>query len=135
MIKVLIVEDNPLVRELTARIIGDEREFSIAGTAESGKRALTLLEEGMAVDILLTDLNMSDMDGIELTRETTKRYPGTKVVILTMHSKKLFLQRAVSAGVRGYMLKDGEINHLIASIKKIFAGEIVLHHSNSNGYD
>jgi DNA-binding NarL/FixJ family response regulator len=126
MIRILLVEDNAIVRGVISNILMLQNDFDIVGTAENGLVALDLLEAGLQTDIVLADLNMKGMDGIELTSKITSSYTGPKVIILTMHAKSAFLQRAMSAGARGYLLKNGDMIEVNTAIRKVHAGEVVI---------
>lgn len=126
MIRLLLVEDNAVVRELVAGLLEAEDYLEVAGQAENGLTALALLHGGLQVDVVLADLNMPGMDGIQLTEKITALYPKARVIILTMHAKATFLKRAVTAGARGYLLKNGDMDELFDAIEKVNAGELVV---------
>ncbi|WP_129715229.1 response regulator transcription factor [Pedobacter sp. SYP-B3415] len=126
MIKLLLVEDNKFVRNITADLIETHGEFAVAAQADNGLSALALLENGLEPDIVLADLNMAGMDGIELTQKLSARFPDIKVIILTMHAKTTFLNKAISSGVRGYLLKNGDMNEVYDAIRRVYRGEFVV---------
>lgn len=134
MISILIVEDNAVVRDTMAMLLAYENSLEVIGTAEDGNAALELLANGLKPDIVLADLNMPGMDGIELTGRITSVYQDMNIVILTMHDKYVFAERAFAAGAKGYLLKDGEIAKLCASIARVHSGETVLD-ENVSGRD
>ena len=94
----------------------------IAGEAAGGREVLNLLAEGSAADLVLTDLQMPGMDGIELTGQLNLLYPSLKVLILTMHTRQGFAQSARDAGAKGYILKEAELEELLVSIRLVAAG-------------
>ena len=126
MIRVLLVEDNAIVRQLMTEMVGMQDDFEVVGVAEDGLAALALLKGGLQADVALTDLNMPGMDGIELAEQVTALYDDPKVIVLTMHAKGAFLKRALAAGARGYLLKDGDMEKLYEAIRKVNAGEVVV---------
>lgn len=126
MIKILVVEDNAIVRQLLTDMIGMQDDFEVAGTAENGLAALKLIKDGLQADIILADLNMKGMDGIELTENVAMLYGDLKVIILTMHAKGAFLKRALAVGARGYLLKNGDMDELYRTIRKVSTGEVVV---------
>lgn len=126
MIKLLLVEDNHKVRELLAGLLQAQKDFSVAAKAENGLAALELLQNGLEADVVVADLNMHDMDGIELTENIMLKYSALKVIILTMHAKTAFLKRALAAGARGYLLKNGDMQELYQAIIQVYAGEVVI---------
>ena len=123
MVGILLVEDNPLIRETLSGLIAMEEDLSVLGGAGNGVEALRLLDEGMKPDVVLADLNMPEMDGIELTENLKARYSAVKVIILTMHVKATYLNRAIAAGAQGYLLKDGDLEELYKAIRKVHSGE------------
>jgi DNA-binding NarL/FixJ family response regulator len=124
MIRILLVEDNPVVRKLLSEIIDLEDDQQVMAACENGIAALELLRNGMTPDIVLADLNMPGMDGIELTEILSKELQTLPVVVLTMHVKATYLDRAVAAGARGYLLKNGDIDELLSAIRTVYAGGI-----------
>jgi DNA-binding NarL/FixJ family response regulator len=124
MIKVLLVEDNALVRKGIASLLAIEADIEVIGEASGGHEALKLLEGGMRPDIVLTDLNMPQMDGIELTRRIcSSEFSESKVIILTMHSKQIFVDKALEAGAKGYLLKDGEFDEFFDAIRGVYQNQ------------
>ncbi len=126
MINLLLVEDNHKVRELLAGLLQAQKNFTVAAKADNGLAALELLNNGVQADIVLADLNMHEMDGIELTEQVAVNFPNLKVIILTMHAKAAFLKRALTAGARGYLLKNGDMQELYQAITQVYAGEVVI---------
>jgi DNA-binding NarL/FixJ family response regulator len=126
MIKILAVEDNKIVRTMLADMLNQQDDMEIIGTAEDGLAALQLIEDGLKPDVVLADLNMERMDGIELTQKLTPLHSDIKVIILTMHAKSAFLNNALAAGARGYLLKDGDMDELYNAIRKINNGDVYI---------
>jgi DNA-binding NarL/FixJ family response regulator len=116
-IRLLLVEDNKVVREALIRILENWDDFEVIGSASSGNECLGLLENGIIPDIILADLNMPGMDGITLTKKILSlAIPNVKVMILTMHTKQAFVQKAFDAGALGYLLKDGDFEEMYKAI-------------------
>jgi DNA-binding NarL/FixJ family response regulator len=126
MIKILLVEDNDIVRNIMNDMVVLQDDFDVVGTADNGLTALQLLQNGLHPDIVLADLNMKGMDGIELTERITAAYSNLKVIILTMHAKSAFLERALSAGAKGYLLKNGDMDELYNAIRTVHNGQTVI---------
>ncbi|TCD26541.1 response regulator transcription factor [Pedobacter psychrodurus] len=126
MINILLVEDNAIVRNTMAMLLASENGVKVVGSAEDGNVALGLLANGLRPDIVLADLNMPGMDGIELTVKIRSLYSHMDIVILTMHNKYIFAEKAFGAGAKGYLLKDGDIQKLCASITRVHLGETIL---------
>lgn len=126
MIKVILVEDNEVVRSITVDMIMNHPNLEIAGVAKNGLEALKLLDNGLTADIVLADLNMEGMNGIELSKNITANYDNLNVVILTMHENPAYLERALASGAKGYLLKNGDMEEVFNSIKKVMTGKIVI---------
>lgn len=125
-IRILLVEDNAIVRQLTNDMLIMQDDFDVVGEAEDGFAALDLLKNGIGTDIILADLNMPGMDGIELTENITAHYDSLKVIVITMHAKAAYFKRAMAAGARGYLLKTGNMNELYNAIRRVSSGEMFI---------
>ena len=121
MIRILIAEDQALVRGALAALLGLEPDIEVVALAADGKEALALCEEH-APDIVLTDIEMPRMTGLELAACLAERGARTRVVIVTTFGRSGYLRRALAAGVRGYLLKDAPADTLAAAIRSVHAG-------------
>jgi DNA-binding NarL/FixJ family response regulator len=123
MYKIVLAEDHVLVREGIKKIIEALPGLQIVGEVGDGLELLELLK-GLAVDMVILDISMPSLPGIEVTREIKKAYPAVTVLILTMHKKKEYLNNAIAAGVDGYLLKEDAPKELLNAIEKIRQGMI-----------
>ncbi|RUL54659.1 response regulator transcription factor [Lysinibacillus antri] len=121
MIKVLIVDDQELIRASLSIVLGGEEDFEIVGTAEDGKRAIELTKE-LSPDVVLMDINMPLMNGVESTREITSKFPKVKVMILTTFEELDYVRDALASGAAGYLLKAIHPNELAAGIRSVYHG-------------
>ena len=120
-IRLVIVDDHPLVRDgLRARLEAVPR-IEVVGEAGNGTEAL-LLAGRQAPDLMLVDIGMKDMNGIQLTEELGQRHPSISVLILSMYDNAEYVAGAVRAGARGYVLKDAGSQEIIAAIEAVAAG-------------
>ncbi|WP_105617660.1 response regulator transcription factor [Vallitalea okinawensis] len=118
MIRILIVDDEPLFREyLRKKINWQDYGFNIIGEAKNGVEALELTDE-LYPDIVLTDINMPHMNGLELTEELYKRYPDMGVILITGHSEFEYARKAVKLGVADYILKPFQKEELLMTLLK-----------------
>ena len=124
-IKVMLVDDQLLLREGLKTIINIQEDMEVAAEAENGERALACMEE-TAVDVALMDIQMPVMNGVEATAAIKKRFPGTAIVILTTFDDDDFIIDALSNGAAGYLLKDIDGPHLIRAIRDAHAGQLML---------
>lgn len=125
MIKILIAEDQSMLLGALAAMLDMEPDFEIIDTASDGKEALTLIKKH-TVDIVLTDIEMPKLTGIELAQELKKLQHPAKVMILTTFARSGYLRRAMDSGVKGYLLKDAPSNSLANAIRKIHEGKTIV---------
>jgi two-component system response regulator DesR len=125
MIRVLIAEDQAMVRGALAALLATEGDFEISGDASNGRQALDLALK-LLPDVLLTDIEMPEFTGLELALEIKRRHLPVKVVILTTFARAGYLRRALDAGVSGYLLKDAPASTLANAIRRIRAGARVI---------
>ncbi|HAT32330.1 MAG TPA: DNA-binding response regulator [Janthinobacterium sp.] len=121
MIKVLIAEDQALVLGALAALLKLEPDLDVVGTAGNGRAALALCQ-ARAPDIVLTDIEMPHMTGLELAAALAEEHSPCKVIIVTTFARAGYLQRALAAGVRGYLLKDAPSDTLADAIRCVHAG-------------
>lgn len=124
-IRVMIAEDQAMVRGALAALLATEGDFEITGQAQNGQDALDLVLAAPP-DVLLTDIEMPQLTGLELAGEIKRRKLPVKVVILTTFARAGYLRRALDAGVSGYLLKDAPASTLANAIRKIRAGARVV---------
>lgn len=121
MHRVLIAEDQTLVLGALAALLRLEPDLEVVGTASNGKDALALCQQ-LTPDIVLTDVEMPQMTGLELAAQLSERGLPCKVMILTTFARSGYLRRAMAAGVRGYLLKDAPADTLAAAIRQVAGG-------------
>ena len=124
-IRVVIAEDQAMVRGALAALLTIEGDIEIAGQAQNGREALDLVAQLMP-DIVLTDIEMPEVTGLELAAELKRRHLPVRVVILTTFARAGYLRRALDAGVSGYLLKDAPAATLASAIRRIRAGARVI---------
>jgi DNA-binding NarL/FixJ family response regulator len=125
MIRILIVDDHPVVRDGLRGMLASEADFEVVGEAASGAEAV-LLTERERPDVVLMDLQMPGVDGATATAEIAERFPGTRVLVLTTYDTDADILRAVEAGATGYLLKDAPRERLFPAIRSAARGETVL---------
>ena len=125
-IKVLLVDDHTVVLKGLAFFLSMQEDLELVGEANNGKEALKKVGEAQP-DIVLMDLYMPEMDGIEATSCIKKEYPNVKVLVLTSFSDQAHVLPALKAGASGYILKDVEPDQLVEAIRSAYKGNIQLH--------
>lgn len=125
MINLLIVEDQQMVREAISALVGLDPFINVVGQAEDGKAALKFIEQNK-IDMVLSDIEMPNMSGIELVEILSKRHSDIKTMIITTFSKAGYIKRAMKADVRAFILKEAPSEHLINAIKSVNQGRRVI---------
>jgi two-component system, NarL family, response regulator NreC len=120
--RILIVDDHPNLREGLKSILSLSPIFDVVGEASDGLEALFFVEK-LIPDLVLMDLSMPRMDGITATREIKKKWPGTKILIFTVHNTAEYQTAAMKAGADGYLLKGSSSAKMTQSIKDILEGK------------
>ncbi|WP_283710039.1 response regulator transcription factor [Pseudoalteromonas prydzensis] len=129
MIKVYLVEDQGLVRDAIAALLSLDFNIAVIGQASNGQDALTainMLDSNSQPDIILTDIEMPSMNGIELSEQIASKYPAIKIVIMTTFSRAGYIRRSLNAGVKGFILKEAPSDELISALKKVMHGQKVI---------
>jgi DNA-binding NarL/FixJ family response regulator len=121
MTKIVIVDDHKLLRGILRGLLEAEPGMEVVGEADDGFQGLKIAEE-QKPDVLISDLRMDGMDGIELTRKLQGLAPSPRIIILTMYGDPIYVSRAIDAGASGYILKGSDIDELIRAIRLVQSG-------------
>ena len=124
-IKILIADDHKIIREGLRALIERKPGMEVIGEVENGRKAVQLAQE-LLIDIIVMDIAMPDLNGIEATRQIVARAPGIKVIALSMHSDKRFVVEILKAGASGFLLKDCAFEELIYAINAVRANRTYL---------
>ncbi|MDT8384392.1 MAG: UvrY/SirA/GacA family response regulator transcription factor [Gammaproteobacteria bacterium] len=122
MIKVMVVDDHELVRTGITRILNDAPGIRVVGEAASGEEALDVVRE-KSPDVLLMDVSMPGIGGLEATRKLVQHDPRLKVIVVSVHAEEPFPSRMMKAGASGYLTKGCAVDEIVAAIKAVHAGE------------
>jgi DNA-binding NarL/FixJ family response regulator len=125
MIRVLLVDDQTLVRQGIQMLLEIEADIQVVGQAANGREALQLAE-ALRPDVVLMDVRMPEMDGVAATQAISARFPDTGVIILTTFEDDEFVFGGLEAGARGYLLKDISSEEMAQAIRKVAAGEALI---------
>ncbi|MFS0726802.1 response regulator [Paenibacillus sp. 1P07SE] len=123
-ITILIVDDHPLFRKGVISVLQGEPDMEVVGEAVSGEEAVRLAEE-LDPDVILMDLRMEGMNGIEATAQIKSRHERTQILVLTMFKDDASVLTAIKAGARGYLLKDADREDIVHSIRSVATGKAV----------
>lgn len=124
-IKVLLADDHRILREGLVVLLDKQPEITVVGEAEDG-RATVQLTRKLLPDVVIMDVSMPELNGIEATRQIVTEVPGVKVIALSMHSNKHFVKGMLKAGASGYLLKHSASRELVKAIKVAMTNQIYL---------
>lgn len=121
MIRVLIVDDQELVRQGLSGLLATQPDLQIVGEASTGKQAIAQVE-ALHPDIILMDIRMPEMDGVVATREICQRFSDCKILILTTFDDHEYVSQALQFGAKGYLLKDTPVDDIAIAIRSVYKG-------------
>lgn len=121
-IQILLVDDHQVVRDGLQRMLEQQEDIQVIGDCSCAEDAL-FLAEIVSPDVILTDIKMPGVDGIELTRQLKQKYPSCNVIMLTLYDQ--YLSQAMEAGAKGYLLKDIKCEELAEAIRQVYQGQVV----------
>lgn len=121
--KILIADDHELILEGLNMLISTEPSYEIVGTAQTGTEVIELVGKLDELDVLIVDINMPGMDGIEVTKILKKKHPEIRILILSMYNRSEFVKTLISVGIDGYILKNSGRDILFEAIDTLYRGE------------
>lgn len=124
-IRILLADDHTILRDGIRALLADEPNMILVGEAEDGRSAVKLACE-LRPDVVIMDIAMPLLNGLEATRQIKRELPDTEVLILSMHDNEEYIRQVLAAGAMGYILKDAAARELINAIKTVRRGEAVL---------
>jgi DNA-binding NarL/FixJ family response regulator len=125
MIKVMLVDDHQIVRVGLRSLLAAEVDMEVVAEAENGREVLNMVRERQP-QVIIMDISMPDLNGIDATRQILAEYPAIKVIALSMHSDSLFVLNMLKAGASGYLLKDCALEELVKAIRTVVAQKTYL---------
>jgi DNA-binding NarL/FixJ family response regulator len=123
MTRVLLADDHKILRQGLRTLLEQEKDIHVVGEAENGRTSVKLAGE-LAPDVVIMDVAMPDLNGIDATRRITESEPGTRVLALSMHSDGRYVKGMLQAGARGYILKDCAAEELTRAIRAVMADQV-----------
>ena len=124
-IKILIADDHPVVREGLSAMLNKEPDIQVVGEAENGVEAINKAKE-LQPDIVLMDLRMPEVDGVEAMRQIRVKNPDMKFIVLTTYDNDEYIFKGIEAGARAYLLKDAPREELFEAIRAVYRGESLI---------
>ena len=120
--RILIVDDHAIVRDGLTKIIDQEKDIVVCGQAETAGDAATKAED-LKPDMVIVDISLDGVSGIELTKTLRERYPDLRILVLSMHKESVYAERALRAGADGYIMKQEKGEKLLAVIRLVLDGQ------------
>ena len=117
-IRIILADDHQIVRQGLQALLAGEPDMQVVGEADNGRKTLKLVQE-LAPDVIIMDISMPDMNGIEATRQLMVESPDVRVIALSMHSDSLFVMNMLKSGAMGYLLKDCALEELVKAIRTV----------------
>ncbi|GEM04742.1 MAG: response regulator [Bacillota bacterium] len=124
--KIVLIDDHVLFREGIRRILDFENDFEVVAEGSDGENAMSLVDTYQP-DVVLMDINMEHVNGVEATKQLVEKYPQLKVIILSIHDDENYVTHALKSGAQGYLLKDMDSESLVQAIKIVSDGGAYLH--------
>ena len=121
-IKVLVADDHTILRQGIKALLDNQAGIEVIGEAKDGREALALIER-LLPDVILMDIGMPGLNGLEATRRIKKKFPGIKVLVLTMYTNEEYVFQILNAGANGYLVKETAFQDLISAIKAVYRDE------------
>jgi DNA-binding NarL/FixJ family response regulator len=124
-IRIVLADDHPIVLDGLRNLIRAEPDFELVGEAASGLSALKIIRE-QRPDVAVLDISMPELNGIVLSRRLNGEMPGLRLLVLTLHEDRAYLNQALEAGVRGYVLKRSAVENLVQAIRAVLVGGLYI---------
>ncbi len=127
-VKIFLVDDHPLVREWLTNLIHQQPDLVVCGESEDAPHALQEISAARP-DVTIVDISLKQGSGIELIKNIKRLHPGIVIIVLSMHDERLYAERALRAGARGYIMKSETAKKVITVIRQVLAGKIYMSES------
>lgn len=121
MIRLLIADDHQIILDGFQSFLRDVTDMKVVAVARNGQEVLDVLET-TEIDVIVLDINMPELNGVEVCKRVSKKYPHTQVIALSMYKRKSYIQRMIQFGARGYLLKDDSSEEIQKAIRSVVGG-------------
>ena len=129
--RILLVDDHPLVRERLAEVINREADLIVSGEAEDRQDALDAIL-AKPPDLAIIDLTLKNSDGLELIKDIRVRWPGIRMLVVSMHDESLYAERVIRAGAMGYITKQEATRKILVAIRRVLSGNLYVNEKTAN---
>ncbi|PKL40141.1 MAG: DNA-binding response regulator [Spirochaetae bacterium HGW-Spirochaetae-1] len=123
MAKIVLVEDHPIFRKGLAQLINNEKDMTVCGESEDSVEALRIVKE-LEPDLVIVDITLKDRNGIELIKDIKIRFPEMKIIVISMHDEKIYAERALRAGAKGYIMKQEAPETILKAIHHVLNNNV-----------
>jgi two-component system response regulator NreC len=123
--RILLVDDHAITREGLRSLIEKQADMEVIGEAKDGRKAVELVRE-LSPDVVITDITMTNLNGVDATRQIVREFPKIKVIALSIHSNRAFVADMLKAGASGYVLKECTFDELVDAIRTVMDGGVYL---------
>ncbi len=132
-IKIFITDDHTILRDGLKKLLESQKDIKVIGEAGSGKETINKFKK-IKADILILDIGLPDINGIELAKKLLEKYPDLKIIILSMYELKEYLQEVIKIGIKGYVVKKAADDELIEAVKTVSKDNIFIHSALSKSF-
>jgi DNA-binding NarL/FixJ family response regulator len=132
-LKVLLIDDHPLVREWLTSLIDQQPDMGVCGEADGIPDAIKLLKT-VSPDIAVVDLSLKDASGLELVKTIKSKWPNVGIVVLSMHDEEVYAERCIRAGARGYVMKRESTKRIITAIREVHQGRLCVSDQTASAF-
>lgn len=124
-IDVILVDDHTIVRQGVKSVISEEADIRVVAEFSNGREAVSFIKKN-SVDVVVMDITMPLLNGLEASRMILRTNPDARILVLSMHDNNVFIEKALSCGVKGYILKDSAIDEIVLAIREVYSGKFFL---------
>lgn len=122
---IMVVDDHPIVRHGLVSLLEAENDLDVVDQCDNPRDTLEKLDE-KSIDVLVMDLSLGGMDGLELIKNIKARFPDVRILVVSIHDEKLFAERALAAGAMGYLGKDAAVKHIVEAVRRVLSEQVYL---------
>jgi DNA-binding NarL/FixJ family response regulator len=123
VMRILIVDDHPVVRQGLSDLFNQEEDMEVCGHAEGARHALEMMRK-LDPDLITIDITLGDGNGLELIKDIKSQWPETQMLVISMHDEKLYAERALRAGAKGYIMKHEATDNVLDAVRKVYSGQV-----------